>query len=168
MVSEPRKQSMAWRETNCSKYTHFRWKIKWRLEHSSALGITGETAQFSASRGQEHQNAPSRVEFEILYGRWIDTKLYKNHKCQTRGGEGGGRGEEEEKEEEKSKYTSTLGTRKSKCNANTTADTQLANITYRKTDWKHKRHHKKSTDTDCKCDRARTRLSDKTHSSEYE
>ena len=37
-------------------------------------------------------------------------------------------------EEEKSKYTSTLGTRKSKCNANTTADTQLANITYRKTD----------------------------------
>ena len=32
MVSEPRKQSMAWMETDYSKHTHFRWKIKWRLE----------------------------------------------------------------------------------------------------------------------------------------
>ena len=33
MVSEARKQSMAWMETDYSKHTHFRWKIKWRLEH---------------------------------------------------------------------------------------------------------------------------------------
>ena len=35
---------MAWIETDHSKHTHFRWKIKWRLEHSGALGIMGETA----------------------------------------------------------------------------------------------------------------------------
>ena len=33
---------MAWMETNYSKHTHFRWKIKWRLEHWGALGIMGE------------------------------------------------------------------------------------------------------------------------------
>ena len=44
MVSEPSKQSMAWMETDYSKHTHFRWKIKWRLEHLAvALGIMGET-----------------------------------------------------------------------------------------------------------------------------
>ena len=44
MVSEPRKQSMAWIETDYSKHKHFRWKIKWRLEHLGALGTMGETA----------------------------------------------------------------------------------------------------------------------------
>ena len=44
MVSEPRKQSMARMETDYSKHTHFRLKIKWRLEHLGALGIMGETA----------------------------------------------------------------------------------------------------------------------------
>ena len=44
MVYEARKQSMAWMETDYSKHTHFRWKIKWRLEHLGALGIMGETA----------------------------------------------------------------------------------------------------------------------------
>ena len=44
MVSEARKQSMAWIETDYSKHTHFQWKIKWRLEHLGALGIMGETA----------------------------------------------------------------------------------------------------------------------------
>ena len=29
-------------ETDYSKHTHFRWKIKWRLEHLGALGIMGE------------------------------------------------------------------------------------------------------------------------------
>ena len=43
MVYEPRKQSMAWMETDYSKYANFRWKIKWRLEHLSALGIMVET-----------------------------------------------------------------------------------------------------------------------------
>ena len=40
MVSEPRNRSLAWMETDLySKHTHFRWKIKWRLEHLGALGI---------------------------------------------------------------------------------------------------------------------------------
>ena len=34
---------MAWMETDYSKHTHFRWKIKWRLEHLGTLGIMGET-----------------------------------------------------------------------------------------------------------------------------
>ena len=41
MVSEARKQSMAWMETDYSKHTHFRWKRKWRPEHLGALGIMG-------------------------------------------------------------------------------------------------------------------------------
>ena len=44
MVSEARKQSMAWMETDYSKPTYFRWKIKWRLEHLGALGIMVEAA----------------------------------------------------------------------------------------------------------------------------
>ena len=44
MVYEARKQSMAWMEADYSKYTHFRWKIKWRLEHLGALKIMGETS----------------------------------------------------------------------------------------------------------------------------
>ena len=31
-------------ETDYSKHTHFRWKIKWQLEHLGALGIVGEMA----------------------------------------------------------------------------------------------------------------------------
>ena len=41
MVSEPRKQSMAWMETDYSKHI---WEIKWRLEYYVALGIMSETA----------------------------------------------------------------------------------------------------------------------------
>ena len=44
MISEARKQSMAWMETDYSKHTYFRWKVKWRLEHLGALGTMGETA----------------------------------------------------------------------------------------------------------------------------
>ena len=44
MVYEAGKQSMAWMETDYSKDTHFRWKIKWRLEYLSALGVMGEMA----------------------------------------------------------------------------------------------------------------------------
>ena len=35
---------MAWMETDYSKHTHFRWKIKWQLEHLGALGVMGEAA----------------------------------------------------------------------------------------------------------------------------
>ena len=41
MVYEARKQLMAWMETDYSKHTHFRWKIKWRLELLGALRIMG-------------------------------------------------------------------------------------------------------------------------------
>ena len=44
MVSEARKQSMAWMETDYSKHSYFRWKVKWRLEHLGALGTMGEMA----------------------------------------------------------------------------------------------------------------------------
>ena len=47
MVYEARKQSTAWMETTYSKHRHFRWKIKWRLEHLDALGIMGETVPLS-------------------------------------------------------------------------------------------------------------------------
>ena len=30
---------MPWMETDYSEHTHYRWKIKWRLEHLGALGI---------------------------------------------------------------------------------------------------------------------------------
>ena len=39
MVSEARKQSMAWMEMDYSKHTYFRWK-----EQLGALGTMGETA----------------------------------------------------------------------------------------------------------------------------
>ena len=48
MVSEARKQSMAWMETDYSKHTYFRWKVKWRLEHLGALGTMNETAPLSS------------------------------------------------------------------------------------------------------------------------
>ena len=44
MVFEKRNQSMAWMETDYSKHTHFRWKIKWRLVCLSVLQLMGETA----------------------------------------------------------------------------------------------------------------------------
>ena len=33
---------MAWLETDYSKGTQFRWKIKWRLGHLGAMGTMGE------------------------------------------------------------------------------------------------------------------------------
>ena len=49
MVYEPKKkQLMAWMEADYSKYTHFRWKIKWRLEHLSMLGIMGRTVPLTS------------------------------------------------------------------------------------------------------------------------
>ena len=49
MVSEPRKQAMAWMEIDYPKHTCFRRKIKWRLGHLGALGSMGETAPLTAS-----------------------------------------------------------------------------------------------------------------------
>ena len=42
MVSEVRKQSKAWMETDYSKHTYFRWNVKWRMEHLGALGTMGK------------------------------------------------------------------------------------------------------------------------------
>ena len=53
MASEPRKQSMAWMETDYSKPAHFRWKIKWRLEHLGALGIVGQKAPLKEATNHE-------------------------------------------------------------------------------------------------------------------
>ena len=47
MVSEPRKQSMAWMEMDYSKDTHFQWKIKWWLKVLGALWIIGEIMKVS-------------------------------------------------------------------------------------------------------------------------
>ena len=38
---------MAWMETDCSKHTYIRWKVKWRLQHLGALGTMGGTAPFN-------------------------------------------------------------------------------------------------------------------------
>ena len=35
---------MAWMETDYSRDMHFQWKMKWWLEHLSALGILRATA----------------------------------------------------------------------------------------------------------------------------
>ena len=49
MVSEPRKQSIAWIEMHRSLKTYaLQWKRKWRLEHLGALGIMGETAPLTS------------------------------------------------------------------------------------------------------------------------
>ena len=42
---------MAWMETDYSKHMHFRWKIKWWLEHLGALGVMGEMAPLSKGEG---------------------------------------------------------------------------------------------------------------------
>ena len=42
---------MAWMVTDYSKHSHFRWKIKWRLEHLGALGTMGETTPLTESSG---------------------------------------------------------------------------------------------------------------------
>ena len=34
-------------ETDYSKHTYFRWKVKWRLEHLGALGTMGEMARLT-------------------------------------------------------------------------------------------------------------------------
>ena len=44
MVSETRKQLVAWMETDYSKHTNFLWKVKWWLEHLGTLGTMDETA----------------------------------------------------------------------------------------------------------------------------
>ena len=44
MVSEAKNLLMAWMETDYSKHTYFRLKVKWLLEHMGALGTMGEMA----------------------------------------------------------------------------------------------------------------------------
>ena len=56
MVSEARKQSMAWMETDYSKHTYFRWKVKWRLEHLGALGTMGEAVPLRLTYAQKEKN----------------------------------------------------------------------------------------------------------------
>ena len=65
MVSDARKKSMAWMETDYSKHTYFRWKVKWRLEHLGVLGIMGETAPLT------------RTPVEFIYALILMSVLYK-------------------------------------------------------------------------------------------
>ena len=111
MVSETRKQSMAWMETDYSKHTYFRWKIKWRLEHLGAPGIMGErpvkqrpiisqpakTDGFSASCfarkirlfSQANNLATTGLTVQILESEWsrepntIGLPTGRNSTCQT-------------------------------------------------------------------------------------
>ena len=84
MVSEARKQSMACMETDYSKHTYFRWKVKWRREHLGALGTMVETAPLipcyatnivvttSGSRSvvfAKRENRPPVESVEILVGK---------------------------------------------------------------------------------------------------
>ena len=68
MVSEPRKQSMAWMETDYSKHTHFRWKIKWRLEHLGAPGIMGEMAHIK--KVFVSQFVSPSAQQEVTFSEW--------------------------------------------------------------------------------------------------
>ena len=51
-------------ETDYSKHTHFRWKIKWRLEHLGALGIMGETAPLTLGVGIEKKDGLEAIRVE--------------------------------------------------------------------------------------------------------
>ena len=105
MVSEPRKQSMAWVETDYSKHTPFWWKIKWRrLEHLGALGIMGEIVLFTrpqawvSRRPLRHVQQCSRRPSDRYSGdhgtcewtydemtddrlTWIDRRTYTRQTC---------------------------------------------------------------------------------------
>ena len=65
MVSEAKRQSVAWMETDYSKHTHFRWKIKWRLEHLGTLGIMGETALRWAAVPVIHVSSDTNLLFQL-------------------------------------------------------------------------------------------------------
>ena len=69
MVFEARKQSMAWMETDYSKHTHFRWKIKWRLEHLGALGIMGEKLAHEQAKPQNCKQTLQRPARRRVAGR---------------------------------------------------------------------------------------------------
>ena len=51
-------------ETDYSKHMHFRWKIKWRLEHLGALGIMDEMVFRPRFEGQ-----PRKTENEFNHNR---------------------------------------------------------------------------------------------------
>ena len=54
---------MGWMETNYSKHTHFKWKIKWRLGHLSALGIVDETVALTEV---QHNFLTNSYHFHLL------------------------------------------------------------------------------------------------------
>ena len=81
MVYEARRQSMAWMETDYSKYSHFQWKIRWRLEHLGALGIVGEIAPFV-----NNATFPFRGEHLLLFlaqtvaRQTVEQRQYRPHR----------------------------------------------------------------------------------------
>ena len=75
MVSEARKQSMPWMETDYWKHTYFRWKVKWRLEHLGALGAMGETAPQTKSSLPEQDHSLLAGKLPSFHWVCCDQKL---------------------------------------------------------------------------------------------
>ena len=55
---------MAWMGTDYSQQTHFRWKIKWRLEYLGALGTMGEMAPLTTVRQKRITGQGTKAEGE--------------------------------------------------------------------------------------------------------
>ena len=80
MVFETRKQSLAWTEHGLQislKNTHYRWKIKWRLELLGTLRIMGETA-FSTPLSSYHRLVPCPEPVKVQIYR-VPFKDYEKH-----------------------------------------------------------------------------------------
>ena len=79
MVSEARKQSMAWMEIDYSKHSHFLWKIKWRLENLGTLGIMDEIAPltyrwFPKFSNNNNNNVTSENDLRSCEATWAVAK----------------------------------------------------------------------------------------------
>ena len=79
MVSEARKQLMAWMKTDYSKHTYFRWKVKWWLEHLGALGTVCETAPsiFTGSESLHSCHFWITVGSFTMYGIFLINSCYE-------------------------------------------------------------------------------------------
>ena len=88
MVSETRKQSIAWMEMDYSKHMYFRWKIKWWLEHLGMLGTMGETVPLNLNLLQKHWLGETYiVNLMSTTSIFFDfPEINANHKCQEKEG----------------------------------------------------------------------------------
>ena len=69
---------MAWMETDSLKtYAHFRWKIKWRLEHLGAQRIMGQTATLNVNGSLLVVQSVSYLVHGILDSKWFKLTTYR-------------------------------------------------------------------------------------------